>query len=83
LRWTPPQPYGLCDGLLQATQAGSPCIQFLYFAPMRSSEDCLFLNGYTPKAPINHTGQSALPVMVWIHCGGLVEGSAEEAAFFF
>ncbi|KAL0154794.1 hypothetical protein M9458_049057, partial [Cirrhinus mrigala] len=37
------------------------------------SEDCLYLNIYTPVKP----GEDAkLPVMVWIHGGGLVLGSA-------
>ena len=37
------------------------------------SEDCLFLNIYTP-APDN----KARPVMVWIHGGAFVRGSANE-----
>ena len=41
--------------------------------PGKCSEDCLFLNIYTP-APDNR----ARPVMVWIHGGGFVSGSANE-----
>uniref|UniRef100_A0A8C4MK93 Carboxylic ester hydrolase n=1 Tax=Equus asinus TaxID=9793 RepID=A0A8C4MK93_EQUAS len=37
------------------------------------SEDCLYLNIYTPA---DLTKESRLPVMVWIHGGGLVLGGA-------
>uniref|UniRef100_A0A3Q2WV05 Carboxylesterase type B domain-containing protein n=1 Tax=Haplochromis burtoni TaxID=8153 RepID=A0A3Q2WV05_HAPBU len=37
------------------------------------SEDCLYLNIYTPA---NRADDAQLPVMVWIHGGGLTVGSA-------
>ncbi|XP_062395038.1 fatty acyl-CoA hydrolase precursor, medium chain-like isoform X5 [Sardina pilchardus] len=37
------------------------------------SEDCLYLNVYTPAKP---SEDAKLPVMVWIHGGALVMGSA-------
>jgi len=40
---------------------------------MQTSEDCLYLNVFTPRLS-NH---ASLPVMVWIHGGGNVEGSQE------
>ncbi|XP_069848430.1 liver carboxylesterase 1-like isoform X3 [Dipodomys merriami] len=41
--------------------------------PLIFSEDCLYLNIYTPA---ELTKTSRLPVMVWIHGGGLVVGGA-------
>ncbi|XP_057566708.1 liver carboxylesterase-like isoform X1 [Hippopotamus amphibius kiboko] len=40
---------------------------------LKFSEDCLYLNIYTPA---DLTKRSRLPVMVWIHGGGLVVGGA-------
>ncbi len=40
-----------------------------------SSEDCLFLNVWTPEWPM----QSRVPVMVWFHGGGNYGGTASSA----
>jgi len=67
LRWLPPQPHGPWPGVLEAFNFGSECTQ-----PGSSpgetagNEDCLFLNVYRP-----HRRARNLPVMVWIHGGGL------------
>jgi para-nitrobenzyl esterase len=69
LRWTPPQPYGpLPTNPFHATEFGNVCPQ-----AGGGDENCLFLNVFTPAA-----GGSDLPVMVWIHGGGLVEGSSNS-----
>ncbi|GAB1293468.1 Carboxylesterase 1C [Apodemus speciosus] len=41
--------------------------------PLEFSEDCLYLNIYSPA---DLTKSSRLPVMVWIHGGGMVIGGA-------
>ena len=76
LRWRPPQPAKDWTGIRDASKFGEACIQPLVSGLnselVPGSEDCLKLNVYTPKAAKN------LPVMVWFHGGGLVEGSASE-----
>jgi para-nitrobenzyl esterase len=73
-RWRPPQGYGLFPGfLLQTTQFGSECTQ----PGGIGSENCLFLNVYTPRSASGNGGGPGLPVMVWIHGGGLTAGSSD------
>ena len=70
LRWKPPKRYGYFPGfILQAAQFGSACTQ----PGGVGSEDCLFLNVFTPSSDSGH----GLPVMVWIHGGGLQSGSSD------
>ena len=74
LRWMPPQPYGPFSGLFDASSFGSVCTQ-----PGRGSENCLFLNVYVPNFKKNANKQGgALPVMFWIHGGGLVTGAGSD-----
>jgi para-nitrobenzyl esterase len=78
LRWTPPKPYGPFHGLvLKATQPGSECTQPGPFG----SENCLFLNVFTPQNVLGddllEDHGRGLPVMVWIHGGGLVTGGGD------
>ena len=65
---------------MDATKFGSECVQ----GGPNDSEDCLFLNVYTPDFKRNHHGSShdrddddRLPVMVWIHGGALVSGGGD------
>jgi para-nitrobenzyl esterase len=74
LRWTPPQSFGRWHGLLNASNFGSACTQ-----GGRGSENCLFLNVYVPNFKKNgHKRGGALPVMFWIHGGGLVSGAGSD-----
>lgn len=83
LRWRAPQPVAAWKGVRAAKKMGNACIQdsklsttpALYPGPI--SEDCLFLNVWTPSLQAN----SKLPVMVWIHGGGLVFGSSGVAGY--
>jgi para-nitrobenzyl esterase len=75
LRWQPPQPTAPWNGVRDATRPGSECPQQ---APrgtaMTGSEDCLFLNVTTP---LPEPSGARLPVMAWIHGGG-VSGAGSD-----
>ncbi len=80
LRWRPPQAPAPWSGVRPADQYGAVCMQKLDptdngVGPGPVSEDCLTLNVFAP------TGAKALPVMVWIHGGGLVNGSASAKLY--
>jgi para-nitrobenzyl esterase len=83
LRWRSPQPVKPWTGVKRATQYGNDCVQQplpgdAAASGTTRSENCLFLNIWRP-ATIK-PGQK-LPVMVWIHGGGFLNGSA-SAPFF-
>lgn len=76
LRWRPPQPPEDWSDIRDASKFGEACVQPLVKGLnselVPGVEDCLKLNVYTPKSGKN------LPVMVWFHGGGLIEGSSSE-----
>ncbi|XP_059524001.1 liver carboxylesterase 1-like [Myotis daubentonii] len=87
LRFAPPQPAEPWTFVKNATSYPPMCSQDAMSAqvlsrlftnrkdniPLKFSEDCLYLNIYTPA---DLKRKSRLPVMVWIHGGGLVVGGA-------
>jgi para-nitrobenzyl esterase len=74
LRWQPPQPAASWSGVRDATQFAPHCPQSASpFGQASTSEDCLFLNVFTPS----HR-QAGSPVMVWIHGGALVTGESDD-----
>jgi len=76
LRWQPPQPAASWSGVRDATQFAPHCPQSASpFGQASTSEDCLFLNVFTPSH--QHAG-SHFPVMVWIHGGALVTGESND-----
>jgi para-nitrobenzyl esterase len=86
LRWREPQPVKPWNGVYNADRFAPECIQILrphninhYFGEEATSEDCLYLNLWIPPKA---TAVSRLPVVLWIHGGGLSIGSAGMANYF-
>jgi para-nitrobenzyl esterase len=84
LRWQRPQPIRW-EGIWNADRKGPECIQVLrahdlnhYFGEEPSSEDCLYLNLWTP--PTAKPG-SKLPVVVFLYGGGGTIGSSGMANY--
>ncbi|XP_052022413.1 carboxylesterase 1C-like isoform X1 [Apodemus sylvaticus] len=87
LRFAPPEPVEPWSVVKNATSYPPMCSQNAVAGqqlsdmfntrkesiPLEFSEDCLYLNIYSPA---DLTKSSQLPVMVWIHGGGLVIGGA-------
>jgi para-nitrobenzyl esterase len=84
LRWKPPVPPAKLSGVLNADRFGPSCMQVIRHesaggkafssdsrVPNETSEDCLFLNVWTPAK----SAADRLPVMVWIYGGGFQVGS--------
>ncbi len=81
LRWKPPQPVRHWRGVKAADHFGNVCMQppgkgrlniavDLPDSP-KMSEDCLYLNVWTPA----HKAGAKLPVMVWLYGGAYSEGA--------
>lgn len=77
LRWQPPQPVPAGLATTSAAAFGPHCAQLPSpYGVASTSEDCLFLNVYTPtRAP--RARSAGRPVMVWIHGGALVVGESD------
>ena len=81
LRWRSPQLTSKWTGIRDAKAYGPACPQtpsgwlpeMLGIQKMKTHEACLYLNVWTPDL----TGKAKLPVLVWVHGGGNVEGSGE------
>jgi para-nitrobenzyl esterase len=77
LRWRAPQPLPAWAGSRDALTFGPECMQGSGRAPVAMSEDCLFLNIWVPaKAAARH-----LPVLVWVHGGAFMVGSAAQPLY--
>ena len=90
LRWKPPQPVRNWKGVRKAAQFGPRCMQAPLFGDMNfrsngMSEDCLYLNVWTPAAPkpagSASAGDGGLPVLVYFYGGGFVAGDGSEPRY--
>ena len=82
LRWKAPQPVEKWQGVRQAKEYGpNPMQENLYgdmnFGTKKMSEDCLYLNVWTPAKKMNEN----LPVLIYFNGGGLMCGSGSEPRY--
>ncbi len=84
LRWRAPQQAASWEGTRDATEFSPTCWQplsppgsFYDTGEIERSEDCLYLNIWTGA----EHADAALPVMVWIHGGGLQTGSGSTSLY--
>ncbi len=73
LRWRPPQTTAESSEMHTAYEYGAPCLQPSLAG---TSEDCLTLNVFRPFGV-----DGPLPVMVFIHGGAFVSGTANDPLF--
>lgn len=57
-------------------------VTVLHLVCVQVSEDCLYLNVYVPlSANLSLKSTTQLPVMVWIHGGDFIAGSASKPLY--
>lgn len=80
LRFKEPVPLrSFPEEVVDCAEEGDACIhKDPYRAKLVGSEDCLYLNVYTPIKPDNVQRSAPLPVMVWIHGGAFAMDSGSE-----
>jgi para-nitrobenzyl esterase len=80
LRWRPPVKPATWERSRSATAYGPACAQVnllgVFAGPANNNEDCLYLNVFVPKNAIGR--QAKLPVLVWVHGGGYVDGESNH-----
>ncbi|WP_317889905.1 carboxylesterase/lipase family protein [Terriglobus tenax] len=81
LRWRPPQQAARWDDTRAAIEFGHDCMQKPFardpaILTTTPSEDCLFANIWRPA---HSSGK--LPILIWIHGGGWVNGGSSAAIY--
>uniref|UniRef100_A0A9R1SLD1 Carboxylesterase type B domain-containing protein n=2 Tax=Cyprinus carpio TaxID=7962 RepID=A0A9R1SLD1_CYPCA len=92
-RWKPPRPVTPWSGVYDATYPRAACMQafatYSYWGASglcmcngQVSEDCLYLNVFVPLS-VNLAAPllKPLPVMLWIHGGDFIAGSASKQLY--
>jgi para-nitrobenzyl esterase len=77
LRWRPPAPVQPWEGVKDATRYSATCPQPGSTAPLNMSEDCLYLNIWTPA----RSSDEKLPVMVFFYGGGFKQVAINMPAY--
>ncbi|KAJ8261744.1 hypothetical protein GJAV_G00157920 [Gymnothorax javanicus] len=86
-RWKAPTPPTPWSGVYDATFPRASCMQacggpFPELCPHKVSEDCLYLNVFVPlSVDFSSPLSNPLPVMVWIHGGDFIGGSASKPLY--
>ncbi len=83
LRWRPPQPVQGWTGVRPADRFAHQCLQARPFGDMMfrnagGSEDCLYLNVWTPPDAAPGAGR---PVLFYIYGGGWIAGDGSEPRY--
>ncbi len=76
LRWRAPEPVKKWDTVLQAKKFAPGPVQG-WTPPSGKSEDCLYLNVWSPAKSAN----DRIPVLVWIYGGGFNGGATSDANY--
>ncbi|KAL1422744.1 hypothetical protein MTO96_003826 [Rhipicephalus appendiculatus] len=81
LRFRKPVPQPPWKNTYDATSVKDSCMQprvpYIFYIPTPLSEDCLYLNVWTPKA----SSKTRLPVLLWFFGGTFLVGSAYETRY--
>lgn len=82
LRFKSPVPLQLWNETFNGLSLPKQCIQGAFSDQTYTSEDCLYLNIYSPyksymSSVVQNNNRSQLPIFVWIHGGAFIDGSSD------